>query len=451
MTLVEDRQEQRLEEVRGLVERGEVRNAIALLPALHPADRAELIAWLSDEQREPILRALSREELAQILQHLEPEPRQHLVRRFPPEELGPLLDLVPDDVAADILQELPRDHVPPVLARMSEPARVERLLLHEEETAGGRMTPDLLALGRDWTVEEAIQYLRTQKPGVESPYYLYVVDPRGRLEGVVSLRHLIVADPGTRIGEIMDRDVISVEVGTDQEVVAEKMRHYDLLALPVVDERGRLVGVVTIDDVLDVQVEEATEDMYRMAGLAGHETLFRPIRKSVPPRLGWLSLNLLTAFAAAAVVNLFEGVIAQAAALAVFMPVIAGMGGNAGIQTITLVVRSLALGEIDLDDAKHVLRREIAIALLNGLALGLVVGMTAWLWKGNPWLGAVAGTAMLLNIANAVTAGVLIPLGLKAIGVDPALASGILVTTFTDVVGFLTYLGFAALLLTRLA
>ncbi|MFQ5878487.1 MAG: magnesium transporter [Acidobacteriota bacterium] len=450
MTIVEDRQEQLLEEVRSLVESGQTRKALTLLPALHPADQADLIAWLSDEQREPILRALTSEEIAHILEHLSAEPRQQLLQHFVPAQLGPLLDLLPDDVAADAVQQLPDEEARAVLAHMTHRAKVEPLLVHEEDSAGGRMIPDILALRRDWTSDEAIRFLRTQKPDVEQPYYLYVLDAARRLEGVVSLRQLIIADPDTPLAEIMDREVISVDTGTDQEVAAEKMRHYDLLALPVVDEHGRLVGVLSADDVLDVQVEEATEDMYRMAGLAEHESLFRPVRKSAPPRLGWLAVNLATAFLAAATVSLFESTIAQVAALAVFMPVIAGMGGNAGIQTITLVVRSLALGEIDLPDAKQVLRREVVIAAINGVALGIVVGVAAWLWKGNAWLGVVAGIAMLLNIANAVLVGVLVPLGLKALRVDPALASGIVVTTFTDVIGFLIFLGLGALLITRL-
>lgn len=450
MALVEDRQEQLLDEVRALVEAGEVRKALTLLPRLHPADQADLIAWLSDDQREPILRALSVEELADILEHLTPEPRRQLVERIDPLRLGSILDGLPDDVATDVIQELPPERAQSVLPYMTHRARVERLLVHEAESAGGRMIPDILALRQNWTADEAIRFLRNQKPEVEQPYYLYVVDPNRRLEGVVSLRKLIVAAPDTPLAEIMDREVISVETGTDQEDAAETMRHYDLLALPVLDEAGRLVGVLTADDVLDVQVEEATEDMFRMAGLTEEESIFRPVRKSAPARLLWLSLNLVTAFLAAATVSLFESTIARVAALAVFMPVIAGQAGNAGIQTITLVVRSLALGEIDLGDARRVLRREILIAAINGIAIGIVVGLAAWLWKGNAWLGIVAGVAMLLNIANAVLVGVLVPLSLRALKVDPALASGIVVTTFTDVVGFFIFLGFATLVVTRL-
>jgi magnesium transporter len=229
------------------------------------------------------------------------------------------------------------------------------------------------------------------------------------------------------------------------------MRHYNLLALPVVDESQRLLGVITADDVLDVQVEEATEDIYRMAGLAEEERIFRPIREAVPTRLAWLTLNLVTAFMAAATVSLFEGTIEQVAALAVFMPMVAGMGGNAGIQTITLVVRSIALGEIEPRDAAEVLRHELVIAAIKGVFIGVLVGIIAWAWMGNSWFGLVVAVAMLANIANATLVGVLVPMLLKRLRADPALASGVIVTTFSDVVGFFVFLGLGALLVDKLS
>jgi magnesium transporter len=228
------------------------------------------------------------------------------------------------------------------------------------------------------------------------------------------------------------------------------MRHYNLLALPVVDADERLRGVITADDVLDVQVEEATEDIYRLAGLPEEERIFRPIREAAPPRLAWLMLNLITAFLAAATVSLFEGTIEEVAALAVFMPMVAGMGGNAGIQTITLVVRSIALGEVEVRDAWRVLQHEAIIALIKGAVIGCIVGVLAYVWMGNAWLGLIVGFAMLANIANATLVGVLVPLMLRRFHLDPALASGVIVTTFSDVVGFLVFLGLGALLVDKL-
>ena len=248
----------------------------------------------------------------------------------------------------------------------------------------------------------------------------------------------------------MTPDVVSVRTDEDQEAAARRIERYNLVALPVIDDNRRLVGVISVDDLIDVIEEEATEDMYRMAGLVDNESLLRPIVSSATPRLAWLLVNLVTAFAAAAMVNTFEGTIERVAALAVFMPIIAGMGGNAGVQTITLVVRSLALGTVEARQLGRVLRRELVLAVANGVVIGLLVGVLAFAWKGNVALGVVAGVAMLLNIVTAVTAGVLVPLTLKTLRLDPALASGVIVTTFTDVLGFLFFLGLATLLVDRL-
>jgi magnesium transporter len=312
------------------------------------------------------------------------------------------------------------------------------------------MSVDFVAVQRRWTVEEAINFLRHEAPDDTHPFYLYVVDDDGRLQGTVSLRSLVTAAPETPIAAITREDLITVQATEDQEVAAERMRHYNLLALPVVDAAEKLRGVITADDVLDVQVEEATEDFNRLVGLPEEERIFRPIREAVPPRLGWLMLNLITALMAAATVSLFEGTIERVAVLAVFMPMIAGMGGNAGIQTITLVVRSIALGEIEPRDAFEVLRHEAIIAVIKGLVIGILVGLIALVWQGNAWLGLIVAIAMLANILNATVAGVMVPLVLKRLKLDPALASGVMVTTFSDVVGFFVFLGLGALFVDQL-
>jgi magnesium transporter len=376
--------------------------------------------------------------------------RADLLAGLPPETIAPLLDRVDDDVAADIVQDLEPGQADEVVQLLEDREAVEEILSYPEESAGGRMSREVVALRRYWTVETAITFLRSEAPDDQHPFYLYVVDEERHLTGTVSLRSLVVAAPETPIAAIMSEEIRSVLVSDDQEVVAEQFRHYNLLALPVVDANGRLRGVITADDVLDVQVEEATEDIYRMAGLAEEERLFRPIRQSIPPRLLWLSLNLITAFLAAATVNLFTDTIERVAALAVFMPLIAGMGGNAGIQTITLVVRSIALGEVEARDALAALRHEAIIAVVQGIIMGVASGAIAFLWMGNAWLGLIVGFAMLANIANAALVGVVVPLGLKRLGADPALASGVIVTTFSDVVGFLVFLGLGAILVNEL-
>ena len=424
--------------------------ALELLEALHPADQADLIEHQDEFVQERLVRAFSADQLADVLEYLDEELRTRLLVELPAATIVPALDRVDEDVVADIVQDLPPEQAQRVVSLLEEREAVQELLAYPEESAGGRMSPEFVALRRNWTVDESIQFLRRQSPDAEQPFYLYVVDEAGLLTGVVSLRALITAAPETPIAAIMSEEALSVRTDEDQELAAERMRHYNLLALPVVDQAGRLRGVITADNVLDVQVEEATEDMFRMAGLAEEERLFRPIREAVPPRLAWLSLNLVTAFLAAATVNFFEGTIERVAALAVFMPMVAGMGGNAGIQTITLVVRSIALGEVDARDAGRVLRHEALIALIKGVVIGLLVGVAAWLWKDSPWLGLIVGLAMLANIANATLVGVLVPLALRRLRADPALASGVIVTTFSDVVGFLVFLGLAALLVSKL-
>jgi magnesium transporter len=445
-----ERSEDVASELERLVTAGDFAAARRVLDTLHPADRADLVEDLPDDDRAALLATFDGEALAGLLEYLEPDLRARIVDGLAGDVLARALDHAEPELAADVLQDLPEEVRPELLGRLRERAAVQRLLLHEEESAGGRMSPDVVSLHLDWTVDQAITYLRRQKPDERHPFYLYAIDDGHRLRGVVNMRGLLTAAPQTPIASIMTPEVISVPVDYDQELAAERMRHYNLLALPVVEPDGRLAGVLTADEVLDVQVEEATEDMFRMVGLTERERLFRPIRESVPPRLAWLFVNLITALLAAVTVNAFEGTIEKIAALAVFMPVIAGMGGNAGIQTITLVVRSLALGEVEPRDAARVIRHELIIALIKGLALALVVGSLAWIWKDNTWLGIVVGLAMLINIANAALVGVLVPLALKVARADPALASGVIVTTFTDVIGFLTFLGLATLLVTKL-
>jgi magnesium transporter len=394
--------------------------------------------------------AMPPDQLAETLEYLDEELRGELLADLPARQLAPILDQLDEDVAADIVQDLEPEQAREVLPLLEWRQYVEELLDYPEDSAGGRMSVDVVALQRRWTVEEAINFLRHEAPDDNHPFYLYVVDDVGKLAGNVSLRSLVTAAPETPIAAITNEEILSVQTLEDQEVAAERMRHYNLLALPVVDADNRLRGVITADDVLDVQVEEATEDIYRLAGLPEEERIFRPIREAAPPRLAWLMLNLITAFLAAATVSLFEGTIEEVAALAVFMPMVAGMGGNAGIQTITLVVRSIALGEIDAADATRVLKHEAVIAMIKGAVIGCFVGLIAYVWKGNAWLGLIVGVAMLANIANATLVGVLVPLFLRRLRLDPALASGVIVTTFSDVVGFFVFLGLGALLVDRL-
>jgi magnesium transporter len=276
-------------------------------------------------------------------------------------------------------------------------------------------------------------------------FYLYVIDVRRHLVGVVSLRRLLLVPPATPLKRIMTTDVISVRADMDQEEVARLVASYNLLAIPVVDEENKLVGVITVDDVIDVIKDEATEDVYRLAGVTGDDRVFtRPI-ESLRKRLPWLVVNLGTAFVAASVVALFQNTIGAVTALAVFMPVVAGMGGNAATQTLAVIVRGIALGELTWSNSRKALLKETIVGVGNGVACGLLGALVVWAFKGDPLLGGILAMAMIINMFVAATAGTLIPLALRALKVDPALASSVFITTLTDVFGFLSFLGLGAL------
>lgn len=418
-----------------------------LIAALHPADSAEVFEELSAEQQREVFEELEVAEAAEVLAYLDVEEAAEVVANLPADELAHILDEMEPDDAADILAELPDAQARATLADMEEPAEVEQLLTYEDESAGSLMTSHVVALRAAASVGQALALLRTLQLDEEIAYYLFVTDDGGRLVGVVSLRQLVTADLGTPVAQIMNPEVISIAADADQEEAAQTLARYGLLVLPTVDDGGRLVGVITADDVIDVIQEEATEDIYRLGGLSPEETVDQSVLTTSRQRLTWLAVNLPTALLAGTVVSIFEGTVAKVAVLAVFMPIIAGMGGNAGIQTLTLIVRSIALGEISLRDSWRTLGREVLVGLINGLCFGLLVGLVGWLWKGIPILGAVAAVAMLANMVAAAVAGTVVPLLLRRVGADPALASGVIVTTFTDVTGYTAFLGLATLLI----
>jgi magnesium transporter len=281
-------------------------------------------------------------------------------------------------------------------------------------------------------------------------FYLYVVDDRRHLVGVVSLRRLLLVPPDTPLKRIVTTDVYTARVDTDQEEVAAQVASYNLLAIPVVDEENKLVGVVTVDDVIDVIKDEATEDVYRLAGVSMEDGVLTPPGQSLRRRLPWLGVNLITAFVAASVVALFEDTIAQVVTLAALMPIVAGMGGNAATQTLAVTVRGLALGELNWSNARSALAKEAVVGLGNGLVLGFFAALGAWALRGDPFLGLILAMAMIINMFVAAVAGTLIPLGLRAARVDPALASSVFITTLTDVFGFFSFLGLATLFLAYL-
>ena len=440
-----------LDSVKRLLRIGASANLLNLLQKQHPNDLAQIFGSLLDTERQAVFSLLveRNSRLAmESVSEMGAEAGAKLLTGRSADEIAKLLQEIATDDAAALMEFLPEELSAEVLELMGrrESGQVESLLEYGDQTAGRIMNPQVFALSEDLTVGEAITALQSARD-VEMVFYLYVVDARRHLVGVTSLRRLLLVSPETPLKRIMAPDVTSVRVDTDQEEVARQVASYNLLAVPVVDEENKLVGVVTVDDVIDVIKDEATEDLLRLAGVSGDERIATPAFEALSKRLPWLGVNLATAFLAASVVALFEGTIERITALAVFMPIVAGMGGNAATQTLTVIVRGLALGELSWSNAKAALGKEAVVGLGNGLALGTIAAGVAWGTRRDPRLGLVLGMAMVCNMFVAATAGTLVPLGLKALKVDPALASAVFITTFTDVVGFASFLGLATIFL----
>jgi magnesium transporter len=439
------------ETVRKLVARGGYVNAYKILNRLHPSDIAAILGDLSEHLRRDTFKTLYRRNLtlaSEALSELGPERGVLILSEMSSQEISSILQELDPDDAADFVADLPAEFQEEILGAMraKEASEVEDLLQYPEQTAGRIMSPKVFSLEEESTVEEAIRQLQ-EAGDLEMVFYIYVVDNRGNLVGVLSLRQLLLKRPETLLKNIMETDVIRVTTDTDQEEVSQLVASYNILAIPVVDAQNKLVGVITVDDVIDVIKEEATEDMYRLAGLDVEERVFTPPRTSIRKRVPWLVVNLGTAFITALVVAQFEATIAQYAILAVFMPIVPLLGGNAGNQTLTVMVRGIALGELSWANSRKALMKEIVIGVTNGLVMGALVGVVAFLWKGDPIIGVVLSLAMLGTLLVAAVAGTLVPLFLRWLNVDPALASSIFVTTATDVVGFLLFLGLGALAL----
>ncbi len=441
--------------VKRLLRIGATANLLNLLQTQHPADLAQIFSELPGKDREAAFSLLAERNgrlAMEAISELGPESGAALLATRSAEEIAKLAQEIPSDDAAALIDHLPEELSAAVLdlMRPKESGVVENLLEYDEQTAGRIMNPHVFALNEDMTVGEAITELQNNRD-VEMVFYLYVVDDRKHLVGVVSLRRLLLVSPETPLKRIMTADLLSARVDMDQEEVARQVAAYNLLAIPVTDEENKLVGIITVDDVIDVIKEEATEDIYRLAGVAGDERAFTPAGESFRKRLPWLGINLATAFVATIVVAFFESTIDKLAAVAIFMPVVAGMGGNAGTQTLTVIVRGIALGELTWSNSRKALMKEAAVGLGNGLVLGLMAALVVWAWRGNGTLGLVLGAAMIINMVVAAAAGTLVPLGLRAANVDPALASSVFITTLTDIAGFFAYLGLATVFIRYLA
>jgi len=422
--------------------------------SLHPSDIASRLADRELEDVRKVLREFSDEQAAEIIPELPLELQSELLENMRLERVTDIIPEMYSDDAADALGQVSPERLQDIMDTLPEEEvkGITALLEYPEDSAGGIMRSELTSIRASLSLAEAREALRHYEDGDhQNVIYLYVVDESERLQGVLRLRDLLFRDLRLTVGEVMISEVRSVPVLADQEEIAKLFQKYNYLALPVVDDFGKLVGLVTSDDVIDVIQEEATEDMQRMVGLSGEEMVTTHWTHSVKNRMPWLTINLGTAFLAAWVISLFESTIVQYTVLAFFLPIIGGMGGNAGAQTLTIVVRSLALGEIENDQWRRVLRKEILVGMTTGMAIGLAVGAISWIWQGSWLIGFIVLLAMLLNMVAAALAGVLVPVGLRAAKVDPALASSIMVTTVTDVVGFFIFLSFASLALKFIA
>jgi magnesium transporter len=440
-----------LDSVKRLLRIGATANLLNLLQKQYPADLAQLYAELPEKERRAAFSVLVERHARlamEALAEMEPAAAAELLSDRPAEDIARLVQEIPTDDAATIIDHLPEELSAAVveLIKPKPGGGVGELLEYPEKTAGRIMNPNVFALSEDMTAGEAITALQ-QARDVEMVFYLYVVDVRRHLVGVVSLRRLLLVPPDTPLKRIMTTDLISVRADMDQEEVARQVASYNILAIPVVDEENKLVGVITVDDVIDVIKDEATEDVYRLAGVASDDRVFTRASDSLRRRLPWLIVNLATAFMAASVVAVFEPTISKVTALAVFMPIVAGMGGNAATQTLAVIVRGIALGELTWGNSRTALFKEIVVGLGNGVATGIVAAAVVWITRGQPILGMILGMAMIINMFVAAAAGTLIPLALRALKVDPALASSVFITTLTDVFGFLSFLGLGTIFL----
>ncbi len=436
-------------EVRAALEQNDVKRAAEIIKSYRPADQAEIFSDLDEEEQRLLLTQLPPGDLADIFEELHDEEALELAREMPDEELIPIMDEMEPDEAADLLGDMRPERAQKLLEELEDPEEIRPLLLHPDETAGGLMTSEFLALRRRMTASEAIEAIREWQPEAETIYYLFVVDRYGKLVGAVNLRQIIVASPDTQIQDIMDEDVIFVTADEDQEEVARLMARYDLLALPVVNENKILLGVITFDDLVDVLEEEATEDWQRYGGA---EPLERPYLDTSPivitkKRIGWLLILFLTATLTGSVMKFFEDEIQAMVVLTLFVPLLIGTGGNAGSQTTATIIRELAIGNVEPRDALAVWWHEARVAILLGIGMAIPAFIRAITWVDNPMLAVTVAVAITVLVLWATGVGSLLPLVAAKFGVDPALVSGPLMSTMVDATGLFIYFSIAKVLL----
>jgi len=420
-----------------------------ILDDLHAADIADIMEEMSSSERSAVAACLDAETLPDVLSELEGEAQDQILDALPSDRIAEAVGTLETDDAIEVLEELDDRVRDEVLDAMEEGDRapLERLLGYPEDSAGRLMQTGLVSLPEYWTIGQTIDFLRADSEDIPDDFYdIIVVDPLHRPIGTIPVSRVLRTGRGQALSAVMTRDPYVIDALADQEDVAYQFSKYHLISAAVTDETGRLLGIITVDDIVDVIDEEANEDILALAGVSefGFRERLRDVTKG---RLVWLSVNLLTAILASAIIGLFDGEIERLVALAVLMPIVASMGGNAGTQTMTVIVRALATKELSSANAPRILLRELFMAVFNGGLLGMLSGAVAYLWFGDLLLAAIFMAAMAFNMLTAALSGVLLPMGLERMGADPAVASSVFVTTITDVVGFFAFLGMAALIL----
>jgi magnesium transporter len=439
-----------LGKLRDALESGTPDQVQALITALHPAEIALLLESLPQPERAVVWQLISDEDEGDILVELNDEVRTRLIGEMPTEEVVAATEGMELDDLADLVADLPEAATRQIIESLSQQdrERLESVLSFPEDTAGGLMDPDTITVRPDVSLEVVLRYLRRSQELADNVAAVFVVDRNDRYLGALYITRLLTRDPESTVQDAMDMTVEPIPSDRAAIDVATEFQNRDLLAAPVVDEHGKLIGQITVDDVMDVIQEQADHDILSMAGLDEEDDMFAPVVTSAQRRAVWLGVNLATAFLAAAVVAIFKPTLEKVVILAVLMPIVASMGGIAGGQTLTLMIRGLALGRVQDSNARALLRKEIAVGLLNGLAWAVVVAAVTIIFFSTWQVGAIIGAALAINLLTAAFAGFLIPLILQKLRIDPALAGTVVLTTITDIVGFVTFLGLGTYFLT---
>lgn len=428
------------------LDRGDGDQVRALIAPLRPADIAELLDLMRSDERRALVGMLGPELKPEVLSELEEAVRDEVISLLAPGDIAQALSEMDSDDAVYLLEDLDEEGQQEILGHMAadERAALERALEYPEDSAGRLMQRHLIAVPPFWDVGRTIDYMREAEDLPDEFYEIFVVDPAYKPVGTVPLYRVMRSKRPIKIADIMEDEQTLIRVDTDREEVARLFEKYDLISAAVIDENDRLAGVITVDDIMEVISEEATEDIRLMGGIVNEEAVGDSVFQTTRNRFSWLFINLLTAILASVVIGLFDASIQQMVALAVLMPIVASMGGNAGTQTMTVTVRSLATRELGPMNALRMVRREILVGLLNGVIFAVLMGAVGMLWFQDTELGLVIAAAMVINLIMAALSGILVPIALDKTGIDPAVASSVFVTTVTDVVGFFAFLGLAA-------